>query len=428
MATPGWDTNFNTAPPLSGTDETISAMTYVNGVLYVGATLYQGGTYSGRILKYASSNWSEVTNSYVGGRITAIAGAYAYSSQVNAYTTRLFVGGSFSDVGSSHLTAHNVAAMNPTTSPNATWYALSVNGSEGVDDEVYSLQAFSWSDFNGNYQTPGGYGSFTVFIGGKFLHAGSGAAKGIVSWNGFGYLASSWNTFSGGLDGTGSGDIAKVYGVNALLGYNSAYYQSSIDTMYATGSFTKTVGANTAYHAIKWSSNAWAYIGHAFMGYAYDNNCAPYDYLYSSFYGECVVVSGTTPYFGGFHTGVESASGSVIGGCSDGSTGCGPYYVVVGLATANGSGMSTSCSLNKTGSIRVTSGRSLASYSSNLYIAAGSDDGGLTSAFKYASGALTALPSGSGSPNGGVAAVHHTATSSTAAFFASDQGVFRYTY
>jgi hypothetical protein len=401
FAAAGWDAGF--PQPSLNTGEVISAIAYGNSAVYVAAI---NSAPVGRLLQYKTNTWT-VVSSDTGGRIDAM-------SQANG---TLFLGGTFTVTVSGGAVAHNLARIDLST---ATWYQLKDgSGNEGTDGPVHAIAAYYWQDSSsGTTQT-----GTTALIGGSFTHVGGLTAIGAAQWKGTGTVVPAWTSIS--LDSTSP--AADVKGIAADI--NTTYSQYSFNAVYLTGAFQKTIGGSTAYNAVSWNGG-WSYKGDAFMQYNL-NNCTNRLVWYPGGYtGSAVTLIQGTPYFGGFGQVAVNASNAVTGvstpdTCNGNSVN---LYAPVGLETKDASGITTGSglySISNYPSYGLQRVYSLSTYSLAFYIAGLSADG-VVSALVYSGGALSALPSGSGSPLGAGDLVTMTAISGPAAYFASPAHIYKY--
>jgi hypothetical protein len=153
-----------------GVNEEVSALTTVNGSLFMGGsftTLGDGTTVANGVASWDGTTWTTLqsgSGNGVGGIVYALA----------SFNGLLFVGGDFTTLGDGATTANHVASWDGTT-----WTTLQSGSRNGVGGPVHAL-----ASFNG-----------LLFVGGSFVTLGDGAtaADHVASWDG--------TTFSPGVSG-----------------------------------------------------------------------------------------------------------------------------------------------------------------------------------------------------------------------------------
>ena len=195
-------------------------------------------------------------------------------------TNQLFVGGSFSSVGGSLISANNIASWN-----GNSWSILGSNSTNnGVNGQINSVNAPTVYALAMN-------GTNQLFVGGSFssVDGGSISANNIGSWNG-----NSWNFL--GIDsatnGVGLGGRDTVYalamnGTNQLFvggsssisilawdgnSWNSNIYlvgtvnalaMNGTQQLFVGGSFWLVGGSIFANNIASWNGNSWSILGNS---------------------------------------------------------------------------------------------------------------------------------------------------------------------
>jgi hypothetical protein len=195
---------------------TVYALAAFNSKLYIGGsftTLGDGVTSAKYIASWDGNTFANLTY----GRSNGVAGGG--TTMVNAlavFNSKLYVGGSFTTLGDTSVSAKYIASWD-----GSAWSNLTIHNTNGVGSRVTALAVFNSKLYVG--------GSFTT------LADTSISANYIASWNG-----SAWsNLTTAGSNGLGG------FGVTALAVFNSK--------LYVGGSFTTLVdGVTSANRIASW--------------------------------------------------------------------------------------------------------------------------------------------------------------------------------
>lgn len=197
---------------------------YVNGAsLYVGGEFTQAGSVAANhIARWdsGSSTWSAL-----GAGIAADNGAVLRQG-VFALTmigSNLYAGGEFFAAGG--VSVNNIARWD-----GSAWHSLGVGASEGANNDVLALAAYSNA----------------LLIGGRFTQAGGLSSTALAFYD---LATDSWSAFPGAPPDRGGGNIGQVY---ALQVNNS--------DLYVGGVFV-TAGNVTLNNIGRWDGSAWHALG-----------------------------------------------------------------------------------------------------------------------------------------------------------------------
>lgn len=176
------------------------------------AALYAGGSFDrvGAVRAGNIAAWDGVGWAPLGGGLDGRVGALAVKGSL------LYAGGAFSRAGGAP--AANIAVWN-----GSSWAPLS----EGVSSESGGLAAVTALAVAGD----------SLYVGGRFSHAGGVPARNLARWDG-----QSWSAVGGGV----SGDVADL----AWDGAN----------LYVGGTFTQA-GSQQINHLARWDGQSWSGLG-----------------------------------------------------------------------------------------------------------------------------------------------------------------------
>jgi hypothetical protein len=430
-----WDTSF---PPLPTQPENsgISAMTYLNGKLYVAVNCNPNpDTYGATIWVFNGTSWAPVVNGTLMGQIYALSGVRLGS------VDRIFVGGWFSAVGNVPVAASNVAILNPSPVNNPTWAALGGGSVAGTDSGVLALSAMVWTDPSPPPPPPPQAANFlatssgpllpsptnqhiVVYIGGIFSGGGGVTSVGIVQWQGFGNASYQWKTLAGGVDPSNPYVPHFVYAI-AVDSTSNPDGSTSLRAVYPTGAFAKTANGFTGYNISKWNGSTWINLGYGLSRMTWDNNCGPLCYQYPDHdRGMAATVAAGTLWVGGCFRAVTSKTGT-ISYCTtpDPSGPCGVDLWPLAAASCAGDLLSSGCGL---ASAQDPAGiQAMLTFNGVPYVggALQTTDGSYTPfwAAKISSGVLQPLTSG-----GPAEDVRAMASSPTSIYFSTLLNVYRY--
>ncbi|MDX1952320.1 MAG: hypothetical protein SFY81_09045 [Verrucomicrobiota bacterium] len=400
----GWDTTFPSPPLNSAGYEVISDVNCLGSDIYVAINgIDSGSNHYGYIARYSGGSWSGLPNSHVSGTISVLASTTVYNQ-----SAKLFVGGSFNSVGNTNLPATNVAVLSLTSSP--VWSAMVSGGVNGTDEAVHSLYAFEyWDNYFGTL-----YSRAMVYVGGSFTTAGNKTTPCIARWSGFGYLAAGWEIVGGGVEEIDGSRWVEDISVD----HTSGAYPTSINAIYLSGWFKKTLASGTVFNSAKYSSS-WNWTGSGLGGIGLpETGCTPFWYSYYNFRGHSVAHIGNVAYYGGYFTCAADKNGQLKyyapgSGCS--CSLCSAYGVAV--AQLSSSDILTLPNPNNL----IGSASSLTAKGSDLY--AGGNFENISGTQFYAA----KLSYGSWINLGGpTAPVLDTAANSTSVYFATHSEIFRY--
>jgi hypothetical protein len=402
-----WDSTFNTAPPLD-VGEHLGPICVLGGDLYAAVVPNEGwGPYS-HILRYSSGSWIYVPNSTLNGSIYALAGVIGGTG--SSIGARLFVGGEIYGVGTTAIVANNIAVLSNPASTSPTWSALISGGVNGTDDAVWSLYAFPFFVSSRD--------AAMVYVGGNFNTAGDKTSPGIARWSGFGSGGYGWENVGGGVDSASP----NVRAIDIDYSYNPYNGTTTINNVYLTGKFTKTIGP-VNYNFARLSGSTWINAGRG-LGATFNNvnNCAAYWDLYNNM-GYALARIGTTVYIGGYFFGLEDKDLHFNSGqdyfpiyCENDP--CLTCYDLIGVATYSSSSgvLTSSSSLNMHDNAWCFALRNSVLFTS----------GGSFYAAKLVSGTWSQLTtSGIGTLDNFAL---YACSSSSAVYFATDDHVFKYNY
>jgi hypothetical protein len=245
------------------------------------------------------------------------------------------------------------------------------------------------------------YPGSRCLVGGVFTNAGSVSSKSIAEWK-TSSVATGWSGFSGGFTDDCFGYGPKVHGLEATTSSGQSG-ETIWSEIWVTGTFTRSVGLNTATHIARIASGStWNYIGKGFQAW---NGSGTDAICYGSYYGMAVCRVGSTVYFGGVGPIHKNASGTILD--------CAPQTVSMLTLTTGSNAISQPCGTE------LRSIYTFAAKGSDLYAS-----GNLWGTYRFGkltSGSWSSLASGG--PNG--PAVSATATSSYV-YFATDGSLYRY--
>jgi len=201
----------------NGVNNTVNAMAYFSGNLYVGGSFTSaGGSSANYIARWDGSAWHSL------GTPTNGVGSTVYALAISGNS--LYVGGGFSTAGGNR--AHYIASWN-----GASWDSVGTSAIDIVGTYVYSI-------------LPAGN---SLYIGGAFTTAGTITVNNIAKWNG-----TSWSAVGPGVNGsvydltfyTDSLCVAGSFTTAGLSTVNNiAAVDTSTDTWYALGTGSN-VGVN----------------------------------------------------------------------------------------------------------------------------------------------------------------------------------------
>jgi len=435
----GWDGSFAAFPAL-GPSQRITAIHYLDSIPPGVGRLYAAVSYDNGVdpktaylYRLDGASWNVVLNSTVygeapyGSEILALAGASTSSGD------RLFVGGTFTSVGPSGLTALNIAMLNPNPTSNPTWEALVTAGMNGTDDTVTSLAAYRWWDSV--------YDSILVFVGGKFTYAGDKYSPRIADWRGLNFVwNSTWQAIgssSGGYGVDNDSPSPAVYGIAADI-QQYTNQTSILNGLYLTGNFRKTVGSPAVVnnHVAKWNGSSWKNLGRGLLrgaSFIPPDQCAITFNPYDSMRGYCATFANGTAYIGGFFDDVEDKNGMNYFDPFIDSSCCGAGYGYTGvcafekmtIAKISGTEILSTSAAFVGPTLNGAAPYTMTTVGGVPFVGGGFSDPtvGIFYAAKLASGVWQALPSATGSPDS--SPISATADS-TSAYFATASGVFRY--
>jgi hypothetical protein len=211
-----WSPTFGWEALGDGVDNTVSAIAYSGGDVYVGGSFTfaysQGVGYQmNKIARWNADNSAGWSSLGYGANGTVSALAAGPSGGV-------YVGGSFTAVTnlSSTVTANRIALWD-----GSSWSALGTGMSSGSVTAIF---------------VDGG----DVYVGGSFTTAGSVTARGIAKWNG------TWSALGAGFLSSGTASVSAI----AKLGTN----------IYAAGLFTNAGGSAMRVVA-RWDGSQWSALG-----------------------------------------------------------------------------------------------------------------------------------------------------------------------
>ena len=226
-----WDGNSWNILGTTSTNNGVMASIYpavhalaMNGTnnLFVGGQFTSVDGYSisaNNIASWDGNSWNILGKSSANNGVNGMVSALAMNG-----TNNLFVGGQFTKVNGSLITANYIASWN-----GNSWNILGTNSSNnGVNGIVYALA------MNGTNQ---------LFVGGLFssVDGGSISTSYIASWNG-----SSWDSFTG---------ISSGSSVNALA-------MNGTNNLFVGGQFTSVDGdLISANNIASWNGSSWSILG-----------------------------------------------------------------------------------------------------------------------------------------------------------------------
>jgi len=196
----------------SGVDNYVYSLAVSGGYLYVGGHFKNaGGNPANYIAKWDGSNWS-----YVGASATDLVGTYVYA--ILPAGNSLYVGGVFTTAGGT--TVNNIAKWNGTS-----WSTVG----SGVSSEVVCL----------------------IFFGGKLYVGGAFATAGLITVNNTAVVDTSTNTWS-----------AMGTGANAGTNNGPVYLEPAIarGKLYLPGVFS-TAGGISTFGIAAWDGTSWSSLG-----------------------------------------------------------------------------------------------------------------------------------------------------------------------
>lgn len=211
------------APVGTGMDGTVSALTVFDDG--GGPALYAGGSFAsaGGTTAHSLARWNGLNWASVGGASEGTNGAVLALAPVRiGGVTRLYLGGSFTSVGSG-VPASRIASWDGS--------AFATLGS-GFDNTVEAIA--SWNDGTGT----------ALYAGGLFVTSGGLPLITVARWDG-----AAWSALAAGLAGAGQTFPAEV---QSLASFNDGRGPA----LYAGGAFTNS-GAVTLHNIARWDGHAW---------------------------------------------------------------------------------------------------------------------------------------------------------------------------
>ena len=206
-----------------GVDCDVNALTFYNGLLYVGGCFNAPAGASRRVVAWDGANWlpvgAGIGASSSSDNVYALYG-YSCSPDCGAVPQGLYAGGGFDQAAGAVV--NNLAAWD-----GASW--LPVHGGHGVTGVVNALSYYHGS----------------LYAGGSFTQGGDVSANNVARWTG-----TIWEALSTGVDGT----------VRALTVYD--------DHLVAGGDFA-TAGGSPAAHVAQWDGLTWSALGAGTNGSVY---------------------------------------------------------------------------------------------------------------------------------------------------------------
>ncbi|MGY6555092.1 MAG: hypothetical protein ACXIUM_11305 [Wenzhouxiangella sp.] len=198
-----------------------------------GPALYVGGSFSSidgvparNLARWDGQSWSEVA----GGVNCRVNGLFVYQ-EPGAPRPSLYVGGCFTFVGESNLSANRVARWD-----GDTWSNLGSGVSGGGGPRVYAFEVFD--DGTGP----------ALIVAGNFNNAGGGTVNNIAKWR----TGEGWSALGVGTDNT----------VRAILS-DHADPLSGEASLYAVGAFSNA-GGQPASRIARWRSGNWSAMSEGF--------------------------------------------------------------------------------------------------------------------------------------------------------------------
>ncbi|MEP7268996.1 MAG: T9SS type A sorting domain-containing protein [Saprospiraceae bacterium] len=277
-----WDGTSWSALTGGGLNNIVNDIEVHNGILYAGGEFTQAGnTPVNKIASWNGSTWSDMPQGGINGTITNV-------DALLSSPWGLVVGGRFNSVGTSPVTANNIARWNP-----GPGWATFGNGFNGP--------VFALSHFNGNViaggnfdNSPGGFNNLAIWVG-YWTKVGGGGAVNVnstlpTSGDGIHAIATYNGTLivGGQFPNAVSTTVQNGNNTHHLAQWNGAYWTtlgigpnppgSSVNTgngiyalkvinneLYVGGQFTQMNNQSINLLA-KWNGTTWSGIGHPGTG------------------------------------------------------------------------------------------------------------------------------------------------------------------